>query len=427
MFAKETVPRLPVEREIILFEEAQAIVDRLLAGRHIETERLPILHCHGHVTAEEPKSRLELPPFNKSAMDGYAVMNDDERETYRVLEHIPAGKTPTLALTPGTASRVMTGAPVPEGTDRVIMIEQTDGGEETVRVHKHGGKENICWQGEDVGVGQRLLNRGERLDVLAVANLIACGVTEVSVRRSIRLAILSTGDEITGQPGDLAPGKIMDSNGPMLAGLCKEQGIQVVRQEIVRDDREALAAALRQASESADLTVVSGGVSAGDFDFVPQALADVGFTIHFDRVAAQPGKPLTFATNGDAVLFGLPGNPVSVFTGFHLFVLRAACHLCGATPSDPGFQVPLRNAFKRKRAKRIAFIPAIVGVDGLAEPIPYHGSAHLLALSKADGFLQIPLGVDRIPEGARVLFRPLMLNKIWGRHTASPDCQPIDC
>lgn len=138
-------------------------------------------------------------------------------------------------------------------------------------------------------------------------------------------------------------------------------------------------------------------------------------------------KPLStifssFATKGDAVLFGLPGNPVSVFTGFHLFALRAVGHLCGAVPSNPGFQVPLRSPYKRKRAKRMTFVPAIIRADGFAEPIPYHGSAHLLALSEADGFLQIPLGVDRIPEGDRVFFIPLMLNKNWGRHTAPPDC-----
>ncbi len=397
------------EEKTILFEEALAIVDHALAGRVVAAETVPILESRGRFLAEAPHSRLELPPFNKSAMDGYAVMEGDRRDTYRVIESIPAGKTPTVPLTPGTASRVMTGAPVPEGAGKVVMFEKTDSGEETVRVFDHGGKSNICLKGEDIRIGQELLAPGYKLSALAVANLVACGVGEVSVRRPVRLAIISTGDELASSLDDVGPGKIMDSNGPALAGLAAEHHLELVEQTIVRDNLGDTTAAIRRAASLADVTVLSGGVSAGDYDVVPKAITRAGFTIHFDRVAVQPGKPLTFATDDGRVVVGLPGNPVSVFSGFHLIVLRAVRLLSGAAPGGKSFRIALAADYQRRRAHRAAFVPVRVNGDGCAEPIEYHGSAHLMALCEADGFLLIPLGAVRIAAGEKVSFFPLLM------------------
>lgn len=399
-------------RPMVLFEEAKAIVDNILAGRCVQSETLPVLRSHGRILAETPISRLDLPPFNKSAMDGYAVMDGEERDEYRVLEHVLAGKVPSKRLEPGTASKVMTGAPVPEGTGRVIIVEDTDRGDELVRVFTHRADANICWKGEDVRVGQRLPGNGTMLGALSVANLVACGISEVRVARPIRVAILTTGDEIVDSVEDIVPGKIMDSNGPMLEGLALKHHLDVVTRRIVEDDRTILAEAIGDASARADITILSGGVSAGDSDFVPQALTDAGFAIHFDRVAMKPGKPLTFASKDDRVAFGLPGNPVSVFVGFHLFVLRATVQLSGVSPTERSFHVRLRNDIKRKSAERIALVPGAIGSDGYAEPIAYHGSAHLLALSEADGFLQIPKGVNQIHAGDDILFYPVMLEGV---------------
>ncbi|MFH1744067.1 MAG: molybdopterin molybdotransferase MoeA [bacterium] len=396
-------------KPMIPFEEARRIVDEILAGRCVETEIVPVLEGHGRVLAEKPVSRLDLPPFDKSAMDGYAVMNCDERDVYRVLEHIPAGNIPTRELEPGTAAKVMTGAPVPKGTGQVIMIEDTDEGDELVRVFKHGGKSNICRRGEDIRTGQSLPGYGMRLNALALANLVACGITEVCVRRVIRLAILTTGDEIVDHVEKITPGKIMDSNGPMLEALAREHHLETVVRKTVSDDSDQLTQAIREAGSQADIILLSGGVSVGDFDFVPVALKSAGFQIHFDRVAVKPGKPLTFATTKNCVALGLPGNPVSVFVGFHLFVLRTVGHLCGAPIVDRSFQVTLRKEIKRKDAARMSFTPGIIGSDGLAETIPYHGSAHLLALTEASGFLQIPKDVEYIPKGGTALFFPLMM------------------
>ena len=393
--------------DMISFEEALATVDRVLGDRRVETESVSVHEAHGRVLAEAPASRLDLPPFDKSAMDGYAVMADDVRDQYRVLEFIPAGKSPSVPLEVGAASKVMTGAPVPAGAGRVIMVEDTDGGDETVRVGKHSSRANICKKAEDVHVGQEILPRGTKLDSLGVANLIACGIADVCVRRRVRLAIITTGDEIVERVEDITPGKIMNSNGPLLRCLAKESHLEVAFQRIVPDDAEALDEAIIAAAGVADLILFSGGVSAGDLDLVPDCLKAAGFTIHFDRVAMKPGKPLTFATRQDAVVFGLPGNPVSVFSSFYLFVRRAVATLSARTPPRGFFLAPLGRALKQKRADRTAFLPAALDADGRVQPLDFHGSAHLLALSSADGFLQIPQGVREISEGHAVAFYPI--------------------
>ncbi len=392
-------------------EEAFATVARALTGRVVPLESVPVRQAGGRILGREAVSRLDLPPFDKSAMDGYAVMAGDERESYRVLETIPAGRAPTVPLEPGTATKVMTGAPVPEGAGRVIKVEETDGGDETVRVFKHPRAGNICPKGEDVRVGQALYPGGTKLHALAVANLVACGVASVEVRQRVRVAILATGSEIVALPKELSPGKIMDSNSPMLAGLAEENDLKVTLCRNVRDDVAVLGAAIEEAAGAADLVLLSGGVSVGDFDFVPDALQAQGFAIHFDSVAMKPGRPLTFATRERGVALGMPGNPVSVFVGFHLFVRRVAALLGGGVPPLRSFEVCLASELKRERGGRASFRPGRINDEGQAEPVPYHGSAHLLAVSCADGFIEVPKGVTAIAAGGRARFYPLALGR----------------
>jgi molybdopterin molybdotransferase len=185
--------------------------------------------------------------------------------------------------------------------------------------------------------------------------------------------------------------------------------MEVVGRRLLPDVRARLAEALAEDLARADLVILSGGVSEGDFDCVPDAMRDVGLHIHFDRVAVKPGKPLTFATGDAAAAFGLPGNPVSVFVGFHLFVLRAARLLGGTPASARSFRVPLARAFSRRGADRLAFLPCRLDSEGRAETIDYHGSAHLLALCEADGLLCVPAGQRALAAGDPVEFFPLRL------------------
>ncbi len=391
--------------QMIPLDEALATVDRALAGRLIETETLPVAAARGRFLAEDQVARLDLPPFNKSAMDGYAVMADDEQDSYRVLECVAAGQVPTQALSPGTATKIMTGAPAPDGAGRVIMVEDTDGGDETVHITTHRDKSNICLQGEDVQTGQVIMTAGTRLNALAIANLVSCGITWVCVRRPVRVALYATGDEIVDTFEDVVPGKIMNSNGPMLAALAEEQGLEIIISSKVSDDPASLATALAQAHE-ADLILLSGGVSAGDFDFVPGALKEAGFEIQIESVAVQPGKPVTFATRPNQIALGMPGNPVSVYLSFQLYVRRIVAMLSGAPVPMRWFEVALAAPFKRKRGKRTAFVPCTLNEAGQAELLPYHGSAHLLALGSADGFLEITQGTTEMDTNSKTRFFP---------------------
>ncbi len=323
------------------------------------------------------------------------------------METVAAGEVGTKCLEPGTTVKVMTGVAVPPGTGRVIMIEHTEQHEDTVRVLKHGGGTNICWQGEDVRRAEMVLSAGTILSTVDIANLIGCGLTEVKVARQPRMAIISTGSEIVDSAALLEPGKIMNVNAPLLAGLAKEHSLIVVSEQCVPDDREAIAQALHAALDQADVVVLSGGVSAGDFDFVIEAFADVGLKLHFSRIAVKPGKPMTYASAPGKVVFGLPGNPVAVYLTFHLFVLRAVALMTGAEPQMREFMLPLASDFQRRKGERVEYVPCKLTRDGAIKQVEYHGSAHLYALTHADGFFIVPVGVTELHAGDTVTFTPL--------------------
>ncbi len=390
--------------KMIDLDAALRMVDNTLADVKLHGETIPVRDAVGRVLLSDQTSQVDLPPFDKSAMDGYAVLADDERDEYRLLETVAAGEVGTKRLEPGATVKVMTGAAVPPGTGRVIIIEHTEQYGDTVRVLEHSGSTNICWQGEDVRRADTVLSAGTILSTVDVANLIACGLTEVKVARQPRMAIISTGNEIVDSPALLEPGKIMNVNAPLLAGLAKEHSLVVVSEQCVPDDREAIAQALHTALDQADIVVISGGVSVGDFDFVIEALADAGLKLHFCRVAVKPGKPMTYASASGKAVFGLPGNPVAVYLTFHLFVLRAVALMTGAEPGMREFTLPLASAFRRRKGERVEYVPCKLIRDGALEPIKYHGSAHLHALTQADGFFIVPLGVTELYTGDTVTF-----------------------
>ncbi len=382
-------------------------------------ELLPVRQAQGRVLWQSPPSRLDLPPFDKSAMDGYAVLDGDtgqqppagfdaaEGPVFRLLETVAAGQIGRCQLEAGTAVKIMTGAQVPSGAGRVAMIEHCLEREGWVQLPNKPGSRNICAQGEDVRRGDPLLQPGRRLRALDLANLLACGVERVRVAPRVRLAILSTGDEIVSSPRHLGPGKIMDANGPMLAGLADSWGLQVVRERIVTDDPEATTQALRSALRAAPIVVLSGGVSAGDYDFVPAALRACDLQIRFQRVAIKPGKPVTFATGPAGLVFGLPGNPVPVYLMFHLFVLRAAAALAGAPWPVRQLRLPLAHELRRRKPGRLEYLPARLDERGQVARIRTHGTAHLMALGQSDGFMAIPPGPPVLRAGERVEFMDL--------------------
>ena len=392
---------------MIPLDEALRIVDEALADVRPRAETVPVREALGRVLLADEVSRLDLPPFDKSAMDGYAVVAGDERERYRLLETVAAGQMPTARLAPGCAAKVMTGSAVPEGTGRVVIVEHTQEEGGAVLVHRHSSASNICRQGEDVRCGDTVLRGGVVLRALDVANLIACGVQEVEVARPPSVAVIATGDEIVDSPDLLRPGRIMNANGPLIAGLAREFGLPVAGEASVPDDREATAGALTEALAHADMVVISGGVSVGQFDFVAAALRDIGLQVHFTRVSVKPGKPMTFASGPAGLVFGLPGNPVAVYLTLHLYVLRAAARMMGLTPPAQHGRVRMGAAYRRRKADRAGYAPCRMR-DGVAEPIDYHGSAHLTALTEMDGFFVVPIGARAVEPGDEVSFLPCL-------------------
>lgn len=413
---------------MITIDKAFKLFDSTLDNYFLSTEEIDVINSSGRFLAETPFSRVDIPPFNKSAMDGYAVMEDDIREEYEVIEFIAAGKYPTKALSPGECTRIMTGAPVPEGAGRVIKFEDTDRGEKIVRVLKHSNAKNIAIQGEDIKQGTALLKRGKILDAASVSGLISSGIQRVKVFRKLRAAIIVTGDELVKDAALVRNGRIIDSNGPMLQQLCEKFSLEVVGNEIIRDNRDALMEAMNRLKPLCDILFLTGGVSEGDLDYVPEVFNKTGFKIHFDRLAIKPGKPLTFAsiTDDDArdhddvrdqncsmilsrehsakFAIGFPGNPVAAFLGFYNFALRAQALLsCGSTSFTP-MKMKMGEKFIHKKTDRDRFVPCRINPVGMLERIDYHGSAHLLALSEAHGFAKLTTLMSEVEIGEEVEF-----------------------
>ena len=394
--------------EMIPLADALRLLDEALADVRLPTETVAVADALGRVVAADQTSRLDLPPFDKSAMDGYAICADDEGPDYRLIERVPAGAVPTQSLTPGAAVKVMTGAPVPTGAGKVVMIERAAEDGDTVHLHTPDSAVNICRQGEDVRVGDVVVSAGAILGPAAVGVLIGCGITDVEVVRPTRVAVLSTGDEIVDDPATIGPGKIMNSNGPMLAALARQHGLAVTSESSVSDDLAATTEAISRALDRSDILIISGGVSVGDYDVVAPALADRGLTIRFDRVAVKPGKPVTFAAGRGKIVFGLPGNPVSAFVAFHLFVLRAVRVMNGLPGEARCESRLLATDHERRKADRTEYVPCRVRPDGAVEPVSYHGSADLRSVSMADGFFVIPAGESSIAAAGVVATLMLM-------------------
>jgi molybdopterin molybdotransferase len=391
---------------MISLEEAFRRLDAACENVTRPSERLPLERAHGRILAADVASGIDLPPFDRSAVDGYALPAGEEQAEYSVVETVTAGRPGRTQLAPGEAVKVMTGAPVPPGTARVAKVEHSHEKDGRVRIDRYPAQSNVCRRAEDLRAGQVILERGQALGALEIATLIGCAVGEVEVYVPPGIFVISTGDEIVDRPEDLSPGKIINSNGPLLRGLAEEHRLIVKGQVSVGDDLEKIETELGQAIRSADLVLLSGGVSVGDCDYVPEVMKRLGLTIHFNRVAVQPGKPTTFAARESKLVFGLPGNPVAVYVMFHLMVLRAVARLSHQPSLPAQIEVTMARTYERRSTARLAFVPARFTTEGSAETVVYHGSGHLTALVHADGFLVVPQGIAKIEAGEKVRFLP---------------------
>ncbi len=391
---------------MITYEEAINIVRQnlILLG----AERVDIKESLNRVLREDIISDMDMPPFDKSAMDGYACRKEDIGAELEVVETIPAGSKPLKRIGINQCSKIMTGAMIPEGADCVIIVEDVmETGAGKIKYKKDKTADNTCLKGEDVKTGDKLLARGIRITPKEIASLALCGGVNPLVSIKPRVAIISTGDEIV-EPY-VKPGvtQIRNTNSYQLIAQCTDFGVVPNYYGIAPDTNEAIGDMIEKAKPENDLIILTGGVSMGDYDLVPALLKEKGFDILFDKVAIQPGKPTVFAKGGNKFVFGMPGNPVSSFIAFEFFVKELLAGLMGLEAYKKEIRCELANDYKRKKSERMARVPVKLGADGKAEVVEYHGSAHINSLAYAYGVITVPIGVNEIKKGAIVDVRQL--------------------
>jgi molybdenum cofactor synthesis domain-containing protein len=375
--------------------------------------RLPLADCLGLVLAEEVSSLVDLPGFDNSAMDGYAVRALDVAAAdpavpgsavrLPVVGEVAAGDVATRAVGPGEAVRIMTGAMLPEGADTIVKVEDTDGGTEVVEI-RAGGPVGLSVRpaGEDVKQGQAVLTAGLEIDARRIALLAATGHDDALVRPRPRVAIVSTGAELV-EPGKaLRPGQIHESNSYMLEAAVVACGGVSLRQATVDDDPDAVLAAVGALAGEVDAIITSGGVSMGAYDVVKESLRDNG--VDFVQVAMQPGKPQGFGLVGDrrVPLFALPGNPVSSYVSFEVFVRPALRRMMGREPVlRPTLTARLESALSspRSRAQVARAVASHTEVGWRADPVWGQASHFVADLARANAFVLIPADVTRVEAG----------------------------
>jgi molybdopterin molybdotransferase len=382
-------------------EEAQERVLELVTPLGIEHVALrDALH---RVLAEDAVAAFDVPEGDNSAMDGYAVIADDTPGALRVIEDVPAGAVPQLRVERGTASRIMTGALVPKGADAIAQVELTDGGNDVVRVDKKIERgTHVRRRGEDMRGGDTVIARGTRIGAAEIGVLASMRQSRVTVARKPSIAILATGNEILEIDAPRRAGSTVNSNSYALAALAREAGAEPQLRGIVSDTREATVAALRDALDC-DFVVTSGGVSAGAYDFVKDAVAELGADTRVWRVAMKPGKPVVVSRlPGGQVAFGLPGNPVSCMVAFILFVAPAIRKATGQTSLfapivNVRLDAPLRAAGDRRAYLRVR----VTARDGelVAVPMKAQGSHVSTSMLGANGLAIVQSGVTRIEAG----------------------------
>ncbi len=399
------------------FNEAHATVAaycRRILERQFQTEEVPLLQSLGRVLAEPVLADRDFPPFPRATRDGYAVhvadLNQFNPALLRVVGQVKAGDSYDLPVASGEAVEIMTGAPVPQGADAVVMVEHTkahsEGPEQTeVEIQRSASAgENIVPAGAEAKAGQQLLPRGTRLGLAQIALAAAAGRASLKVFRKARIAILSTGDELVDVAEKPGASQIRNSNSYSLAAAvaaCNGEPMQLP----IAPDEESKLTELVQEGLKADMLLLSGGVSMGKFDLVETVLRDLGAEFFFTGAMIQPGKPVVFGAVGEAPFFGLPGNPVSVMVTFELFARQVLEALNGAEPARlKSAKARLKKEFKTKTGLT-RFLPAMLEgelYDAEVEVVPWQGSGDLLAAARANCYLVVPPDREKLVQGEMV-------------------------
>ena len=382
--------------------------------RHTEklgVESVELSNSGARILAEDIIADTDLPPFDRAQMDGYAVRADDVRNTparLRIVGESAAGAGWHHEMNSGQAVRIMTGAPVPKGADAVQQVELTreDGSEVVEILEPVSSGRSIVRQASEINAGETVLRAGEQISAAMIATLASFGYAEVKVSRRPRVAVMTTGSELVDVNKKPARDQIRDSNNYTIEAYASQSNAIVERLPLAGDSTEELKRMIREAAETSDVLITSGGVSMGVYDFTKAALKELGAEIFFERVALRPGKPTVFARLGNALVFGLPGNPVSVAVTFNLFARTALRAMQGATHTtlDPDHAVLARDV--KGSADRESYLPAVLRTDEkgvlLAEPLKWGGSSDFVAFARATALINVPTGRKLIDRGSTV-------------------------
>ncbi|OHB71769.1 MAG: hypothetical protein A2W23_00525, partial [Planctomycetes bacterium RBG_16_43_13] len=377
--------------------QASELIFKDVPPREVVT--LPLADSLACVLAEDVSSDINMPPFDKSAMDGYAVIASDTAKTpatLEIVEELPAGKFPTKTVAKGQCAKIMTGAPIPKGADAVVMVEKTEAiGANKVKILSSAKVgQNICEFAEDLKEGEVVLKSGSLIRPQEIGVLAAVGRAEVRVYKKPHVAVISTGDELVEVAEKPTKGQIRNSNSYSVSAQVLAMGLECDNLGVARDTKGEIRHKIAEGLER-DVLIISGGVSVGEYDFVTEALAAEGVECVMHQVAIKPGRPFYFGKKGVKRVFALPGNPASTFVIFEVFVrpflgLMYGNNACGR----PILRAEMKVAFT-KTSDRVQYIPGKIIYDSetaryFVEPIFWHGSADIFALTRADCLIIIP-------------------------------------
>jgi len=370
-------------------------------------EEVHFMESAGRILIDSVKSDIDMPPFDRSKVDGYACRHEDLGKALLIVEVVAAGMQPQKNIEQGMCSRIMTGALLPSGADFVFMFEESEpAGENMVRYCGKAPRCNISYRAEDVLSGEVVIRSGCIIRPQEIAIMAMAGCTKLHVGKKAHIGIVSTGNELIEPDKKPSGARIRNSNAWQLLAQIDRAGAIGKYYGIAADNKESTRKLIEAALSENDIIVITGGVSAGDFDLVPGVLDDLGLKMLFDSVAVQPGKPLKLYTGNRKIVFGLPGNPVATFVQFEVIVRPLIAKMMGATfAMSNSINLVLGTDYSRKAADRMAWIPVSLNKQGEVIPLEYHGSEHIVSLHEATGIMSVPQGQSWIQKGETVSVR----------------------
>ncbi|MGJ7587437.1 molybdopterin molybdotransferase MoeA [Staphylococcus shinii] len=389
-------------------------IDRVVS-QNIYTKQIevPLEDSANYILAEDIVATYEIPRFNKSPYDGFALRSKDtegasgnHRITFTVIDHIGAGSVSEKEVGPFEAVRIMTGAEMPKGADAVVMLEQTVEDKQSFTIRKSFDiNENVSLKGEETQIGDIVLNKGQQINPGGIAVLATYGYTHVKVFDKPSIGIIATGSELLEVGDELEPGKIRNSNGPMIVALSQKLSLDVASYQIQEDDLKSSIQVVRDAMSKHDIVITTGGVSVGDFDYLPQIYDAINAKVLFNKIAMRPGSVTTVAVADGKYLFGLSGNPSACFTGFELYVKPAVLHMMGATAIHPQIIQATLMEDLTKANPFTRFVRATATFNGKAMtvvPSGFNKSGAVVAIAHSNAMIMLPGGTRGYQKGYTV-------------------------